>query len=240
MKDLWAKFLDYFFPRHCLSCGKINPSDGLKYLCKNCADAPFAFPIPRCKRCAEIAGSDIEPQTCPKCETYDFHFSETKVACEYASAGRELVIELKYRNGIWVAHDIAKIASNAKGFSEFFKDAIIVPVPLSKERKRKRNYNQAEVIASEIVKQFPRLNAKVELILKRVKHTNTQTALTRDARIENVKGAFKLVENSLTKDSNIIVLDDVITSCATVNECAKVLKKAGFKNIKAYAFARRS
>lgn len=240
MKSVLSKVLDFIFPRHCINCGKPNPADGYKYLCAECVSGPFAFQVIRCKKCAEIVGSDLPVPSCAKCETLDFHFKSALVACEYAAAGRELVLELKYRNGLWVASDIAKISSRAKGFEEYFINSVIVPVPLSPSRKRSRGYNQSEVMAKSIAVNFPSLNVTVAPILKRKTNTKTQTALTRDERAKNVKGAFAVIKNSIPKDARIIVFDDVITSGATLNECAKILKRAGFCDISAFAFARRS
>lgn len=240
MKTLFSKFLDLIFPRHCICCGKVNPQDGFKYLCASCAYGPYIFQVNRCLQCAEIIGSDVIAPRCSKCETQEFYFSSALVACEYSDAGRELAIELKYRNGIWAASDIAKIASKSRGFPSYFNGSVIVPVPLSAKRKRKRGYNQSELMANAIAKENPVLNIKVKNILRRNKDTSTQTRLTLSERILNVKNAFEIRKNNLDKNSQIIILDDVMTTGSTLNECARILKKAGFKNIKVFAFARRS
>lgn len=237
---VFSRLLDWIFPRHCISCGKMNPQDGYEYLCKDCADGVFAHQVTRCKRCAEIVGSEFAPAMCAKCEGQKFNFSAARVVCEYADAGRDLVLELKYRKGLWVAQDIAKMCKKLADFDEYFKDAVIVPVPVHRRRKRTRGYNQSLMIACAIEKIHKDLNIKIGDILERVKSTSTQTALSRQERCENVKNAFKLKPNKISKDAKIIVLDDVMTSAATLNECANVLKKAGFKNIKVFAFARRS
>ena len=139
--------LDFVFPRHCLFCGRMNPRGPYRYLCENCANGPFSYQVARCKRCAEIVGSDVSPPSCAKCETELFHFSEAFVACEYASAGRALVLELKYRGGLWAAADMVKIISEARGFEDYFRGSVLVPVPLSRKRRRVRGYNQSEVVA---------------------------------------------------------------------------------------------
>ena len=117
MKRALGKILDFIFPRHCLVCGKMNPAGAYKYLCEPCANAPFALQIARCKKCAEIVGGDVSPHGCAKCETENFHFEEALVACEYASAGRELVLELKYHSGLWVADDIVTLIAETRAFS---------------------------------------------------------------------------------------------------------------------------
>lgn len=233
------KFLDLIFPRHCIHCGKENPNDGYKYLCADCANASFITQIERCKRCAEIVylPSDI----CSKCATDKLYFENALVVCEYAEAGRNLALELKYHNGLYVAEDMARLLAKVKNFEEYFKDAILVPTPLHLKRMRKRSYNQSEVLCRAIAKIYPQLNLKVENLLLRKKFTPTQTALSKEERIENVKGAFVLNGKiDVAKDARIIIVDDVMTSGATLNECAKTLRKVNFKDIRVFAFARRS
>lgn len=241
MIGVWiSKLLDFIFPRHCISCGKINPDGGYKYLCKNCADGVFSHQLMRCKKCSEIVGGNIAVSRCAKCEGKILYFDQSRVVCEYVDAGRDMVLELKYKGGIWVASDIAKMCEKLSDFNEYFKDAIIVPVPIHSSRKSKRGYNQSTKIARAIILNFKDLNIRMSEILRRVKSTSTQTALSKQERELNVKNAFKIRQNSLSKDANIIILDDVMTSGATLNECARILKKSGFKNVKVFAFARRS
>lgn len=233
-------FLDLIFPRHCISCGKPNPGGKYDYLCEDCANGVFSHQLPRCRRCAEIVGGEIALSRCAKCEGQSFYFDESRVACEYADAGRDLVLELKYRGGVWVAKDIAKLCAKLADFEEYFGGAVIVPVPIHSSRRSKRGYNQSAKIAEALRSTFPNLNLRVCELLKRTRSTPTQTLLSREDRASNVRNAFKLRENSLPKDSKIIVLDDVMTSGATLNECARMLKKSGFERVRAFAFARRS
>ncbi|MBO7521180.1 MAG: ComF family protein [Opitutales bacterium] len=239
--SFFKKFLDLIFPRHCAVCGKENPEDGFDYLCADCANEAYITQVPRCKRCAEIA--PVSARGCAKCDGEELFFDSAMVACEYAQAGRELVLELKYRGGTYVAKDIARLASRAENFSEFFEGAILVPAPLHSSRLRKRGYNQSEEICKSLAKMRARLNLKVENLLARRRPTPTQTALSKKDRILNVRGAFevsKKLKDKIDKNAKIVVVDDVMTSGATLNECAKTLKKCGFKNVRAFAFARRS
>ena len=235
------KFLDFIFPRHCIVCGKENPRGGFDYLCGECAGGSFIAQVPRCRRCAEIA--PVSAFGCAKCEGEELYFDEAMVVCEYAQAGRELVLELKYRGGTYVAKDMARFVSKVKNAKDFFRGAILVPAPLHPSRLRKRGYNQSEVFCKGIAKMHATLDLKVENLLIRKRPTPTQTALTKKDRILNVRGAFevsKKLKNKIDKGAKIVVVDDVMTSGATLNECARTLKKCGFKNVRAFAFARRS
>lgn len=236
---IFERLLDLIFPRHCIVCGKENPSGEFRYLCEDCANKPFITQVERCKCCAEIVSMPCS--ICAKCASDELYFEKSLVVCEYADAGRSLVLELKYHGGIYVAEDMARLLNRVANFREYFDGAILVPAPLHSKRMRKRAYNQSEVFCRAIVNLYPELNLKVENLLLRKKFTPTQTALSKKDRIENVRGAFAVNGGlNISKSAKIIVADDVMTSGATLNECARTLKRAGFENISAFAFARRS
>jgi ComF family protein len=104
---------------------------------------------------------------------------------------------------------------------------LIIPIPLSKKRQRWRGFNQAEIIAQEFSAYF---NYELSLNLKRLKHKNPQAALNEAERLENIKSVFAWQGENLN-NFTIILIDDVITTGATLNEAARVLKEAGAKKI---------
>lgn len=156
---------------------------------------------------------------------------------------RGLLHDLKYRNGTYALYDLAKIAAQFPEAGRFIDGAILVPVPLHFLRKIKRKYNQSELIAKMFADTFPNAKARVADILKRKRRTPTQTTLDKEERETNIKNAFEIrgekYIRGIPKDANIVIVDDVMTSGATLSECAKILKRAGFKNVSALAFARR-
>lgn len=103
----------------------------------------------------------------------------------------------------------------------------IVPVPLHKSRQREREFNQAELLAQQIAGEF---NKKIASdILIRSKATKTQTELTPEARRKNVEMSFLVTKPDLIKNTNLLLIDDVLTTGSTSNEAAKSLKEAGAK-----------
>ena len=149
---------------------------------------------------------------------------------------------LKYRNAYYLRSDIIRIMKAATPKKHFLENAILIPVPLHYSRKLKRKYNQAEVIAECARTAFPDANITVLNALKRVRKTSTQTQLSREERAENIKDAFAILGNSMRgirKSARIVIVDDVMTSGATISECARTLKRAGYKNIDAFSFARK-
>ena len=133
-------------------------------------------------------------------------------------------------------------------FSEFFvknekicgflqKYDIIIPVPMTKKKVRKRGYNQSELIAKQLAKNIPNLKEEKYILIK-VKENRTQSSLNRQQRQENVKDVYKLQNVEKIKEKNIIIFDDIYTTGATVNECAKVLMLGGAKKVAVITIAK--
>ncbi len=212
-------------------------------LCPDCAKNIVFCKGGKCLLCGEILGANDMPNIsgCPKCIEMNIAYNRVLCVTSFSGGIIDLIHALKYKKAPHVAKDLAKIALLHPETRDYLKDSTIVAVPLSKRRKAKRGYNQAEEIALAITKLAPELNIKTEKLLKRIKHTSTQTKLDRQQRIENIEKAFVATNscNNLDKRQKIVILDDVITTAATINECAKVLKKAGFKNVFAFSIAKR-
>lgn len=239
------KIIDFIFPRHCVACGKVNPKGEYEHICPDCAKSLHILNGTRCTLCSEPLGTNNMPNIhgCPMCADKKFMFDKSLCLCSFDGPAREMVHELKYRTGAHIIHDMAKIAKKFPETEDFIKNAILVPIPLHNTRAISRKYNQSELIATMLTQTFPNANAKVKTILKRTRSTSTQTTLDREARAANIKNAFAISKSktvkSIKKDANIILVDDVFTSGATLSECAKILKKAGFKNVGAFTFTRR-
>ena len=245
IKQIGSKIIDFIFPRHCVACGKTNPTGEYEHICPDCAKTLRLLNGSRCTVCSEPIGPADLPNIhgCPKCEDRKFMFDKSLCLCAFDGAAREMVHELKYRTGAHIVHDMAKIAKKFPELNDFIKNAILVPIPLHNTRAISRKYNQSELIGTMLCQTFPNANAKVKTILKRTRSTPTQTTLDREARALNIKNAFAISKGktvkTIKKDANIILIDDVMTSGATLSECAKILKKAGFKNVGAFTFTKR-
>lgn len=113
------------------------------------------------------------------------------------------------------------------------KDPIFVPIPIHSNKQRTRGYNQAEVLANELGKRF---GIPVQNLLTRSVDTKSQFKLSKEERKQNVKGIFSLA-SPIPKDRVFILMDDVVTTGSTLKEAAKVLKKAGAKEVFGLAFA---
>lgn len=113
---------------------------------------------------------------------------------------------------------------------------IFIPVPLAKNRYRKRGYNHAKILADNLAKKF---TGKAFDYLERIKETKAQYGLKREERIKNIKGAFKIKKQFVnTVPKSVFLVDDVLTSGSTLAEAAKVLKQGGVEHVWGVTFAR--
>ena len=159
-----------------------------------------------------------------------YSFDEVHSACKYEGLAREMVHRLKYNDKREIAISMASIISE---ITEYKKFDFIAAVPSFNKKKFKRGYNQAELIAHELsdIVQIPFING-----IQRIKDTKPQVLFDSGSRWYNVKDAFKCT--SRFDGKRIILVDDVITTGATVHFCAKELKANGASYVMVVTFAR--
>jgi len=174
-------------------------------------------------------------RVCDKCPKKKWHFARARSVFCYDDAAVELVLKLKYNSEGDVAKFVAPFLGEAIKQYKIEAD-VIIPVPLTPRRTRERGYNQAGLIAVEISKL---INVPVvDDFLVRVKHTKAQKKMTLKERQENLKGAFEIKPPYTTiKDKRVLLVDDVLTTGTTVDECARVMKKAKPKSIEVLTIA---
>lgn len=202
------KILELIYPNVCGICGKI---------CKESL----------CKRCAiEIKKYEINLVNKNK----KMYFNESMHIFKYNEMIRQRLIEYKFQDKSYMYKTFAKIILKNKkvcGFLE--KYDIMIPVPIHKKRRLKRGYNQTELIAKEICKNIS-LELKTDVLIKQ-KNIKAQSELNKNERKQNIKNAFEIKNINEIIDKKILLFDDIYTTGSTVNECSKILKKAGAKQI---------
>lgn len=219
------KILKTMFPEgySCVCCGN-EIFDKENGVCDYCEKSLPYIKGRICLHCGEPLISDGD--YCKKCKGKKFIYDRAITVFEFKDQARNLVLGLKYNNQKYLAKPLGKFLKDIYENSKLFAD-LIIPVPLCEKRLKIRKYNQAELIANEFSN-----NVGIEIrndILFRVKETPTQTKLNYTERQQNLKDAFKVKNRKFIKDKTIILIDDVLTTGATVTECAKVLKSAGAK-----------
>lgn len=232
----FRKILDLLFPKKlkCIFCGRdiINFDD--QPYCDSCANKDFfnngEF---RCKCCDEPL--TIDEEYCYFCKKDHKEFSKTLSPFIYKDEVRKAVIKFKSDNAIYLAEPMAKLmAKRIK--EENLEFDIILPIPLSEKSLKKRGYNQSELLANEIGKLLDK-PVRNDILLK-VKETKHQKELGFNDRQNNLKDAFQIKHSKDIKDKKILLVDDIMTTGATANQCAKLLKKYA-SEIYVTVFARR-
>jgi ComF family protein len=233
--SLPQSILDLFFPRNCVWSGSPVDSKKYRWFSAEAEKELFFIREPYCQRCGfPFFHWTHMPKTCPLCSDWEPRFDACRSLLLYKGAAKALVQTLKYRNGSYLQVDLQTMLQQVEDLSEWFSDAILIPVPLYKTRERERGYNQSELLIRCIMKVFPK--CKVEFFLQRVRSTPTQTHLNAEDRRKNVKGAFQ-VRGTVFPELKYVLVDDVMTTGATLDACAAALKKAGAKKVKAFTLA---
>ena len=165
------------------------------------------------------------------------HFENHYYIFKYDNLIRKLIIDYKFNEKPYLYRSFLEFLNNyQKEYIQFKIYDIIIPVPISKKRKRERGYNQSLLIAREISsKEKIKLGDKV---ISKVKNNNTQSKLNKEERAENVKNVYKITNNKEIINKNILLIDDIFTTGATLNECSRMLKQAGAKKIDVLTIAK--
>ena len=177
-------------------------------------------------------------QPCAACREDVPHFSRAVAFGAYDNELRDLIHLLKYEHVVPAAGFLAALLSEAIPKLKLTDAVLMVPVPLYRSKRRQRRFNQAEVIARLALRSGqPEIQFAGDL-LKRIRPTQSQTGLTRPQRRDNVRGAFQVVHPNKVRDRSILLVDDVLTTGTTANECARVLRKAGADKVYVATVAR--
>jgi ComF family protein len=229
--------LDLLYPRACVACGAPDPSPR-RHLCWDCAAAVPVIQPPYCSLCGDPVSGRIDHEyVCALCSSRPVHFDLARSAARYDGALAAAIQELKYRGGLWLADDladllVATVETHLPGGP--FDD--VAAVPLHAVRRRERGYNQAGLLASALARRIGR--PVLHGALRRVRPTPTQTRLTVLQRAANVQNAFEPARRRWMEGRRILLVDDVMTTGATVNECARALKSGGAARVFVVTVAR--
>ena len=225
--------LDLFFPKFCISCQKEGD-----YLCEDCLSLleilEYSFCL--CKKPQRLPDAG----RCKRCKHQSLNGLFFAFSYENLFA-KKLISQFKYNPQV---KELAKTLSFLiiAHFNllekplESWKDFILVPVPLTNKKKRKRGFNQAEELGKELRKSLG--IPLVKDCLLKIKETPPQIELQKEERLEAQKGVFLVKNKGEIKERKLLLVDDVYTTGATMKECAKVLKIAGAKEVWGVAIAR--
>ena len=215
LKALLIALRDFIFPPVCFGCGEKETENAL--ICPECLKALYRYPVP-------VHGGTREVVT------------HIRSLGHYAPPFLSLVHELKYRNRTKLAPMLGDALTSLLMTDPLLKRAdLIAPIPLHPARLRERGYNRSELLARRVsqLTGIPITDA-----LRRVKNTKSQARIVNPAkRRDNLKGAFAVNNDAALKDKQVLLIDDVTTTGATLDAAALVLKSAGASAVYALVVA---
>lgn len=219
--------LDLLYPRRCPLCDTVLEFDEMK-VCEPCMKKQVRIRPPYCMKCGKTIEDGTE-EYCGDCSAIPKSFDRGFPVFAYTGAIKDALYAFKYKN--------------QRDYGDFFADCIdrqygeelrnlqldgLVPVPLHRNKRKKRGYNQAEVLANFLAK---RLELPVyPAYILRIINTNPQKELNDKIRMKNLNNAFKIGENTI-KLKKVLLVDDIYTSGATMEACTKVLLDAGVEKV---------
>ncbi len=228
--------IDMVLPPSCLAChAAVSEAGGL---CPDCWNRISFIGRPCCARCGLPFTIEAAPDAiCGDCARVPPVFDRARAAFLYEGAGRELILAFKMADRSWLAPRLATWLQRAAA-PLLPETDLVVPVPLHRWRLLARRFNQAAVLARLMAREAD--VAMVPDLLVRTRRTATQTRLSRVERRRNVRGAFAVRRSRapLVAGRNVLLVDDVMTTGATVSACARALRKAGAARVDVTTLAR--
>jgi ComF family protein len=227
---------DLLLPPACVACLRLLHGSDRGPVCGQCWTRVRMLRAPRCDRC----GHPGDQYACRMCPAFP-PWVRTLRSCCWVPGGRarDIVHALKYGGWAEVADGMAERMARLDWPDDVLEErAAVVAVPLAPARARERGYNQSELIARGLAQRW-RVPDWSDVLL-RTRATRTQTQLTPEARTRNVSGAFRAPPEagSRIRGAHLILVDDVLTTGATVNACAGALRDAGARIVSIVTFGR--
>ena len=230
--------LGLLYPEVCQLCGEARATPAEGYVCAGCRAKARFIQQPFCQRCGRPFEGDITTQfECANCQEMEWHFESARSAVVARDPVLEVIHRYKYQRALWFEPFLADLLIRAAvPVLGQQKPSMIVPVPLHPTKQREREFNQAERLAR-------RLGAAMQIpvnnrLLRRVVPTRTQTQLSRQERLANVRNAFAMRGGQRLNGERIVLVDDVLTTGATTSACARVLTAAGAGEVCVWTVAR--
>jgi ComF family protein len=230
-----------FFPAECRICERLLTTASRVPICGECLSSFERVPNIVCEVCAlPLPGRMPKPEQpllCPACavKTYAFDRARSLAFCQGALIRAILLLKFEQIEplGEWFAERLAEVVENE---GDCFAADVVVPVPLHRERERERGYNQAALISKPLAKRL-RLPHKAVLLM-RTRARPDKHVLSLEERWASVRGAFATRPGSQVDNSRVLLLDDVSTTGATLDACARALREAGAKSVAGLTIAR--
>ena len=230
--------LAFFYPNLCQICGSQRATSSQGFVCADCRDGIRFIRPPFCERCGlPFEGEITQAFECQNCRDLELEFDSARAAVVANGVVRDIVHRYKYDGALWFEPFLAELLlACAKPWLDSSLPDCLVPVPLHRVKQREREFNQAERLAI-CLRASTGIPIRTDLI-ERAQPTRTQTLLTRAERHHNVSRAFRTRTPSNLRGVRCVIVDDVLTTGATTNACARILRRQGAKEVHVWTVAR--
>lgn len=225
-----GRFLRFPFKQNCLMCAA---STSRLSLCEPCINSLNAAPNHCCPQC----GLTTQGEYCGQCLQSTPAYDTTKALFSYTFPTSAILQHYKYNNALFLSQTFGTLFSEQLAAANQHKAIdLIIAMPLHADRIKERGFNQSLEIAKTMAKQLSIPLDKTSCM--RIKNTAPQASLPLKARLKNMRGAFQISMGNNIKGKRVAIIDDVMTTGASLNELAKTLKKAGATHVECWVIAR--
>lgn len=233
----WRAFTRMFYPALCLLCQK-NLEIDEKGLCSACLMTLPKLKKPLCSKCSmEIPPfAPSRSSRCPSCRNVKTYFNRGVSIFSYGETMKTLLHAVKFEKKPWYLKSLKTFLEQTRLPLPVEEYDLVVPVPLDPSRKGRREFNQSELIARLLL--LKSKASKPANVLKKVKKTAPQSSLDRKERLRNLEGAFRIRRRAPLKGKKVLLVDDIVTTTSTINECAKCFREAGALRIDFFSLVR--
>jgi len=232
-----------FFPGGCRICDKLLATASRVPICGECLASFARVPSVACVICGRPLAADGsmqgQPLLCEACHDKTYTFERARSFAMYEGALVKAILLLKFEQieplGGWFAERLAELVRSA---GQLLAADVVVPVPLHRQREKERGYNQAALISQPLAKRLKLPHRAVLLV--RTRPRPDKTILSLEERWESVRGAFATRPGSQVDNQRVLLVDDVLTTGATLDACSRALREAGAKSVVGLTVARAS
>ena len=240
ISELFDSLVSVLFPATCVVCQNPVESLGCGVVCRPCWQRVARLDGILCDRCGYAFASRNLPAgkvLCAACRRGYFHFDFARSCARLEDPLQAIIHQFKYGSHTSLARPLARLLHAL--WVQVYQDRVpdmIVPVPLHRARQRERGFNQAWLLARHLSR-WTRVPL-MDRVLVRFRSTPAQAGLSRKQRRRNIQGAFRVADRSAIRDRAVLLVDDVFTTGATLNECARMLRKQGADRVDVLTIAR--
>jgi len=233
-KTFFNSIFNLIYPPNCLLCrNHLLVGAEEKVLCAACLEGIERNHPPFCRKCSRPLWQNPDGSLCRECQKTDYPFDRAWGATVYNETMQKLIHLFKYQNKTSLRKVFSIIIDTfiENHGIDVGRFDIVVPVPLHPARLRERGYNQSELLSESLAEKYRRPLMASKLLRQR--HTPNQALLGKKERWTNIRSAFTIKDRAFFKKKSVLLVDDLLTTGATVSEAARILKDAGAKEVSA-------